>query len=71
MDKSPDGRSAYAQAMEWVSVITTISLEMVLPGALGYWIDQKIGTKVLFLIVGLILGCVVGMRQLIQLTKKK
>lgn len=70
MDNLPDGRSPYALAMEWVSRITTISIEMVLPGAIGYWIDQRLGTKVVFLIVGAILGFVGGIWQLIKLSKK-
>ena len=32
MDDSPDDRSSYANAMQWVSRITAISMEMVLPG---------------------------------------
>jgi hypothetical protein len=71
MDNSPDGRSPYALAMEWVSRITTISLEMVLPGLCGYWIDQRLGTKMLFLLLGFTAGFIVGMRQLLQLAKKK
>jgi ATP synthase protein I len=71
MDNSPDGRSAYALAMEWVARITSISLEMVLPGLGGYWVDQKLGTKMLFLILGIILGFAVGLRSLLLLTKNK
>lgn len=70
MDNSPDGRSPYALAMEWISRITTISLEMVLPGVIGYWIDLRLGTKVVFLILGVILGFVGGIWQLIKLTKQ-
>jgi hypothetical protein len=67
--KSPDDLSAFALAMEWVSIITTTSLEMVLPGVIGYWIDLKLGTKLLFLTLGIIFGVVGGMWQLIKLTK--
>lgn len=70
MDNPPDGRSPYALAMEWVSRITSISIEMVLPGAIGYWIDIKLGTKPFFLIIGSILGFVGGMWHLIKLTKQ-
>jgi ATP synthase protein I len=69
MDDSPDDRSSYALAMQWVARITTISVEMVLPGWIGYWIDQRLGTKVVFLILGLIIGFAGGIWQLIQLTK--
>jgi len=44
---------------------------MVLPGVIGYYlIDQWLGTKVVFLILGLILGLVGGIWQLIKLTKQ-
>lgn len=70
MDNSPDDRSSYANAMQWVSVITSVSIEMVLPGAIGYWIDQRLGTKPVLLILGVILGFVGGIWQLIRLTKR-
>jgi len=47
--------------------VTTISLEMVLPGLIGYWIDLRLGTKLLFLVPGVILGFAIGMWQLIKL----
>jgi F0F1-type ATP synthase assembly protein I len=69
MDNNSDDRSSYAMAMQWVSRITAVAVEMVLPGAIGFWIDSKLGTKVLFLILGVILGFVGGMWQLIKMTK--
>ena len=50
------GRSATAKAALWVSRVTTISLGMVLPGLAGYWLDTKLGTRVVFLLVGFALG---------------
>jgi len=71
MDNLPDDQSSYANAMQWVSRITSISMEMVLPGLIGYYLlDRWLGTKVLFLILGLILGFVGGIWQLIRLTKQ-
>jgi ATP synthase protein I len=70
MDNPSDDLSSYARAMVWVSRITTIAIEMVLPGAIGYWIDTKLGTKVVFMIIGVILGFVGGLWQLIKLTKQ-
>jgi len=69
-DKAPndkdvvDGRSATAKASEWASRIMTISLEMVLPGLVGYWLDTKLGTKALFLLVGFALGGYLAFLQL-------
>lgn len=67
MNSSPDRRSPLALAMGWVSRITTISLEMVLPALLGYWADQWLGTKVLFLVLGVIAGFSLGMWDLVKL----
>ena len=68
MDNSHEEPPDYAKAMQWVSRITSISMEMVLPGALGYYfLDRWLGTRVVFLILGLIVGFVGGMWQLIKL----
>jgi len=64
----PDDRSPLAMAMAWVSRVTTISFEMVLPGLLGYWVDQKLGTDPLFLVIGVVLGLIGGMWHLVGLT---
>ena len=64
-----DDRSAWALAMEWTSRLTTIGLEMSLPGAGGYFLDRWLGTLPVFVICGVILGFAVGMFQLMQLAK--
>jgi F0F1-type ATP synthase assembly protein I len=66
---SDDDRSSIGRAIGLGNTLITISLEMALPGAIGYWIDQRLGTKVVFLILGLILGITTGMWHLIKLTK--
>ena len=66
--KPPDDRSSLAQAMEWTSRITTIAMEMVVPGLLGYWLDQRLGTRGVLLIVGVALGFATGLWHLIRLT---
>ncbi len=67
MSDSPDDRSAMAAAMAWSSRITTISMEMVVPGLIGYWIDEQLGTVAIFLVTGVILGFSIGLWQLIKL----
>jgi hypothetical protein len=62
--------SALAKAYEWAYRIMVVSLEMVLPGLAGYWIDKRLGTVCLFLVIGLTAGSVVGMRQLMQLARQ-
>jgi ATP synthase protein I len=71
MDNLPDDQSSYANAMAWVSRITSISMEMVVPGLIGYYLlDRWLGTRIVFLILGLTLGFVGGIWQLIRLTKQ-
>ena len=56
------------EAMQWVSKITTVSLEMVLPGLAGTWLDRKLGTGFLTL-AGFALGISLGLYHLIVITK--
>ena len=46
----------------------TVSMEMVLPGVAGYWLDQRLGTKVLFTILGFGIGMLTGIWHLIRMT---
>lgn len=47
----------------------TISLEMVLPGLAGYWLDQKLGTVALFMLIGFALGCTAAVLHLMKIAK--
>jgi len=58
-----------AAAYIWVSRIFSICGEMVLPGILGYWLDQYWGTKFIA-ILGFMLGLTLGMVHLIQIANK-
>jgi len=55
------------RGMEWAARVTAISLEMVLPGLLGFWLDRTLGTVMVFLVLGVILGMTVGMMHLVRL----
>lgn len=57
-----------AEALRWVSRLTTVSLEMVLPGLVGLWLDSLCGTLVLFTLLGFALGLTVGIWHLIRMT---
>ena len=57
-----------AAAMEWVSRILAISVEMVLPGIVGGWLGKRWGIDWLGL-VGIALGVVLGMTHLLVMTK--
>ena len=66
---SSEERSSLALAYQWASRITGVSFEMVLPGVVGYWIDQKAGTRVLFTVLGFGFGLTAGMWHLIRMTR--
>ena len=59
-----------AEAMNWVSKITTVALEMVLPGLAGLWLDNRLGTRFLTLL-GFAVGVPLGMWHLMAMTKSK
>jgi hypothetical protein len=66
---SPDKRPPMAVALQWVSIITTVSLEMVLPGLAGYWLDKWLNTHVVFMLLGFAGGGTLAMWHLIRITK--
>lgn len=44
-----------AEAIQWVSRVSTVLGEMVLPGLAGYWLDRQVGTRY-WAIVGFVVG---------------
>ncbi|MBL9125413.1 MAG: AtpZ/AtpI family protein [Planctomycetaceae bacterium] len=68
MDDPPvDDRSSLAVAAAWASQITTVAMEMVVPIALGYWVDTWLGTRVVFVILGAIGGMSLGIYHLMRM----
>ena len=67
MPDPTDDYPALAVAMQWVSWVTTVSLEMVVPAVVGYWLDRHFETRGALLAVGAVLGFVVGMSRLLKL----
>ena len=63
----PDDRSSLAQAAQWSSRVTSISLEMVVPGLVGLWIDRQLGTVMVFLVLGMALGMTTAILHLVRL----
>lgn len=57
-----------AEAIQWLSRITTIALSMVIPGLVGYQLDRWLHTRFLVL-VGFGLGFASGMWQLVAIAK--
>jgi len=67
-----DLRSPQAKAYQWASKITTISLEMVVPGVLGYFVlDRYLGTKFVFCLLGFAAGMSFGIWHLVQFTSSE
>jgi len=64
----PDDRSPIAIAYSWASRITGVSLEMVIPGLLGLWLDSRLGTVCLFTLLGFAGGMSYGLWHLIRMT---
>ena len=68
VNKETDDRSSHAIAYQWASKITTVSLEMVVPGALGVFVDRRLGTVVVFTLAGFIVGLSLGLVHLLRMT---
>lgn len=64
-----DDPSPIAVAYLWASRIIVVALEMVLPGLAGYWLDQRLGTVVLFMLIGFVLGSTAAIIHLVQVTR--
>jgi F0F1-type ATP synthase assembly protein I len=68
---STDDRSPSAKAYQWSTRIMVVALEMVLPGLAGYWLDQQLGTVVLFMLVGFVVGCTAAVVHLIRMVRSE
>jgi hypothetical protein len=58
-----------AKAMGWAARVMTVSFEMVLPGFAGIWVDGRLGTKVLFTLLGFAAGMTIAILHLLRMTK--
>jgi hypothetical protein len=65
----PDDRSPVAVAASWASRLITVSLEMVLPGVGGLWVDGRLGTTPLLTLLGFGFGLTWGIWHLIRMTQ--
>jgi hypothetical protein len=67
--EQPDSRSPLAEAIEWVSVITTIGFEFSLPALLGFALDNWWRTTPAATLFGVVLGFAVGMLHTIKIAQ--
>jgi hypothetical protein len=58
-----------AIAYTWAWRVITVSLEMVVPGLMGYWIDSRLGAKAVFVIAGFLAGMAMGVWHLIRIAR--
>lgn len=67
----PDDRSPFAVASHWVSRVIAVSLEMVVPGLVGLWVDSRLGTKGLLAVIGFVVGSVAAFWHLLRMTSSR
>lgn len=65
------GVSSVAEAMKWISVITSVVGVMIVPALVGVWIDRLLGTNYPLTILGVVIGFVGGMYCLLDMVKAK
>ncbi len=66
-----DDRSPLAVGYGWAAQITGIGFEFVLPILVGVWLDRKLGTLILFLFAGLLLGMGIAFVRLREIVRQK
>ena len=69
-NKHHDQDSPVGEAMAWASRIIAIGIAMFLPAVAGNWLDSRLGTGFLGM-AGLVLGFVLGLTWLAQLSRRK
>ena len=69
MPRNTDDRAAMAKAMDWVSRIISACVMSVLPALGGYFLDNWLGTKIVFILLGMLLGGGIGFYQLRKLVE--
>jgi F0F1-type ATP synthase assembly protein I len=65
-----DDRSPTAKSFSKASEVMSISIMMIVPGLVGVWIDQAVGSVLIFTLLGLVLGMGVAVRQLMLLVSR-
>lgn len=66
MTSPSDETSSLGLALAWASRLMAVSLEMVVPGIIGHWLDARWGTGYL-VIIGFVFGLVAGVWHLLAM----
>jgi ATP synthase protein I len=64
------GQSGLAVGMYWATRISSVGFAMVLPTALGYWLDRLWGTAPWLVVVGACLGFAIAMLDVLKLARQ-
>jgi F0F1-type ATP synthase assembly protein I len=55
--------------MDWASRITTLGFVFALPPLLGHYLDRRLGSNPVGLLVGMVLGFSAGMLHLLRIAR--
>lgn len=69
-DDDRDGRSAVARGYVMASRATSIGLQMAIPAGVGWWLDSKWNTAPWLMIVGIVLGFLVVILEIVRIVKE-
>ena len=69
-DQDQDGRSAMARGYVLASRVMSIGFQMIIPVGLGWWADSAWKTSPWLMLLGVVLGFVVSMMELVQLARE-
>ncbi len=64
-------QSPLSKAAAWAAEVTTIAMEMAVPGLAGWWLDRKLDTSPLCLSVGGGIGLALGLLHLVRFSSRK
>ena len=69
-DQNRDGRSAMARGYVLASRVMSIGFQMIIPVGVGWWADSAWKTSPWLMLLGVVLGFVVSMMELMQLARE-
>jgi ATP synthase protein I len=65
-----DRRSLMSLAVDGATKASMLGLEFAVPVFLGHYLDVRLGTNPLFLMVGMVLGFVLGMVHILRIARE-
>ncbi|MCX7408909.1 MAG: AtpZ/AtpI family protein [Planctomycetales bacterium] len=69
-DQNQDGRSEMARGYVVASRVMSIGFQMIIPVGVGWWADSAWKTSPWLMLLGVVLGFVVSMMELMQLARE-